>query len=114
MENEEPWRRKIVRRDVVFASLDELMKIYSTKQLKAFVWPDEGAFRDGEWHFNDEHRGQFEPLLIDPQTAKAMTLIHEALTQRNKATFAEYVGKGRGYFGQCFEFSWKHVRFGPA
>jgi len=112
MEKEEPWRREIVRRDVVFASLDELGNILSKKQAKAFVWPDEGEFRGGDWHFNDEHRGQYEPLIIDPQTAKAMTVIHDSLSPRNQATFAGHVSKGRGHFGVCFEFSWKHVRFG--
>ena len=56
--------------------------------------------------------GEFEPLIVDPLTARAMVTLHNALNSKNQATFEEWVGEHRGKFAALVEMSWEKVRIG--
>lgn len=88
----------------------EALKDAASGNAKAFVWPDEGEFRGSTWHFNDAHRGEYEPLLIDKITADMMLKLHDALEKEtNQAKFQEWIGKGRGHFGKLWEMTQERV-----
>lgn len=92
----------------VLASFEGLQKA-AAGQHRKFVWPDEGEFKGDTWIFNDEHAGEYEPLLIDMITAKMMLKLHSALNPDNQAKFKTYVAKDRGYFGHIHQLTMEKV-----
>jgi hypothetical protein len=95
--------------NVTLASFPMLQEA-SSGNAKAFVWPDEGMFKGQTWHFNDAHKDEFEPLLIDKISASMMIKLHDALEKpENQAKFQEWIGKGRGHFGKLWEMIQERV-----
>lgn len=76
---------------------------------KAFVWPDEGAFKGESWVFNDEHKGEFEPLAIDIISASMLMKVHDAMSPENQDKFRDWVAKDRAHFAWLWEFAQKTV-----
>jgi cytochrome c556 len=95
-------------RNCTMASFEALAEA-ANGNARVFVWPDEGEFRGKTWHFNDQHRDEFEPLLIDQVTASMMKTLHDALNETNQAKFKDWVGKGRGHFAKLWEITEKRV-----
>ena len=94
-----------------FASFDHLRSIASTHEGRKFVWPDEGEFAADGWQFNAAHRGEFEPLWIDPTTASLMCKVYDALSEpKNRDKFVAWVAKHRGTFGKLVDFCWQRVK----
>lgn len=89
----------------------ETLKEAASGNAKVFVWPDEGEFKGQTWHFNDAHRGKFEPLLIDKISADMMIAAHDAISKpENQQKFEDWIGKGRGHFGAMWELTQKTVK----
>jgi hypothetical protein len=105
------WRDAVAPGAVRFGSLAQLQEIVAKKQGVAFVWPDEGTFDGpgGEWAFNADHEGEFEPLWIDPTTAGMLIAVYDALNDENKAKFAALAAEGRGSFAFLVESAWERV-----
>lgn len=81
--------------DIVTASYEVLLAIASEHRSRCFTW--------------DTDESDYEPLLVDMQTASAMALVHDALSENNQVKFEEKVAKSRGGFGRMVDFTWKHV-----
>jgi hypothetical protein len=98
------WRDAVAPAAVRVGSLDSVREIAAKGQGLALVWPDEGAFDGpgGEWVFNAGHR-DYEPLWVDPSTARLLLDFHEALDDANKAKFTELAAEQRGTFAFLIE-----------
>lgn len=96
---------------------DGQIRLASLKALQsggacAFVWPDEGSFVGQKWKFNEAHEKEFEPLWVDPTTAKMLVMVYDALQNPEiKDKFAEWIAKGRGHFGALVEKGWSLVKW---
>jgi len=85
-------------RDIVTASYEVLLAIASEHSFRCFTWSADEP--------------DYEPLLVDVQTASAMVLVHDALNEGNQVKFEEEVAKSRGSFGRMVDFTWKHITQG--
>lgn len=105
------WHNADCGARIVWASFECLQLIVATHLALAFVWPDEGQFRPcGHFQFNEDHAG-FEPLLVDPTTAQAVTVVFDALQKdANREKAQAWIGKDRGHFGAMVNFCWSKVR----
>lgn len=87
--------------DMIVASMAALRGIAYEGVWRAFVWPhDEEA---------ELLSGEFDPLIVDMLTARAMVAVYDALSPENQAKFAAQVADNRGYFGQLVDFCWSRV-----
>lgn len=94
---------------IVFASYEEVEKIAKTHAAVCFVWPDEGDFKGEKWEFNPEHKGDFEPLLIDATTANVLVKVIAAVKPETAEILKGKISEGRGSFGWFIEKAWKCV-----
>lgn len=98
---------------VVFASFGEVLAIKEKAGLKCFVWPDEGEFVNGKFVFNHQHQ-DFEPLMIDVQTANLLVKTYKVIAPHNQARMRRLTAKCRGNFGMIVDVCWKHSNYSVA
>lgn len=86
--------------DIVVASWEALKKV-ATGCWCCFVWEGEEELLKSK---------EYEPLIIDAFTARAMVTVHDALQAPEKrAKFERMVGLSRGNFGRLVDLTWKCV-----
>lgn len=97
--------------DTELASLDGIRQIMKDRQHKWFVWPDEGAFIEDVFIFNDKHSGEieYEPLCIDTMTANVILAVHGAVNSKNRERLKEMLVKDRGTFAHLLEYCWGKI-----
>ena len=98
-------KSEAVWKDCRFASID-VIRDCANGRFSNLVWPDEGFFLGtGSFQFNDEHQGEFEPLLMDKITADMFLAVYGALDDERRAKFVDWIAKDRGHFGAVFEMA---------
>lgn len=85
-------------KEIVKGSVDALRQILATKSYKYFVWAS-------------DDRPEYEPLLVDLQTANVMMKVYDSINEKNQTTFREQAADNRGYFGRLVDFCWSCVEF---
>lgn len=80
------WKR-------VPANLDNVKAIRDDKAARLLTWP---SFPKG--------------LFCDMNTANALLVCYDALTDANKATFVDKLAKGPGEFLLLARFAWRNVK----
>lgn len=113
------WTFARAQADIVFCSSDALQKSQTEKQAYAYVWPEEGEFLpNGDWKFNEEHAGEYEPLLVDINTVNLFLSLRERLAQRPNSkgengaeVFDRRLKESRGYFALAFDVLWRNAKF---
>lgn len=91
-----------------YATLLRVQKARHDLTAVALVWPEEGSFnQDGKWSFNAEHK-DFEPLLVDIQTANLLCTVYNALSKdETRRKFRDWIRESRGKFAHLVEKSWE-------
>lgn len=97
---------------IVFASYSHIPEILAQKQMRCFVWPEEGEFKNAStWVFNDAHAGNFEPLMVDIVTASMLRGVHDALINpANAEKMIRMIAKSRGHFAKIIQIGWGAMR----
>lgn len=94
-----------------FATIDVVRDVRERKQMAHLVWPEEGEFLpSGNFKFNEEH-SDYEPLMLDMQTANVLMTCYAALTKPDTvAKVVDWIAKSRGHFAKIVEIGWGAVR----
>ena len=101
-------------------TLDALLQQGEQGSLIYYVWPYEGQYRSGIWHFHKgfvfdggvDVKAPSKPLLVDGPSARAFKLVYDAVNDKNKAKLREY-SNSRGLFCWAMDtLVWPHISFG--
>jgi len=105
------WQLRLAGMPIVYANTEQLYLIVENRTAAAFVWPEEGAFFDELWHFNEQHV-EFAPLIVDIQTANLLITLRAALTwDRNALKFDRMIQANRASFARIVEYCWTKAKW---
>lgn len=91
---------------VVLGSLDAIKVIVKSHTAFAFVWPDEGDIKHGEFIPNTAPE-LVSPVLVDATTANLIYQVHEMMDPAVQPMFAKKIAESRETFLKVIEMCWK-------